>query len=293
MPSLVADMTVDVGLGVPLSGLRADPPCEPPRGILIALHGGGARARYWHHPADLSASLLEIGARLGWQVIALDRPGYGASMALRSRRLRVADQVPAVVEVANSAVRDVGTTVPVVLVGHSMGALLAIEAAAAGSPALAGISVSGVPLAFTREQQQQIMSADASGQTTRHSRRFAASIGDWFGPGDRWEAVLAYRSELFTTTPSGEMPDVLEAPDRMPLLLSSIRSAVQFAASGHERTTAPGPVVLEIARQNLTASCSIDAFLVAGAGHNLSLGRDARAYHLRVLAFAESVLAAT
>jgi pimeloyl-ACP methyl ester carboxylesterase len=50
----------------------------------VALHGGGARARYWDSPVDPEASLLRAGAAAGWQVVVPDRPGYGASAHLQA-----------------------------------------------------------------------------------------------------------------------------------------------------------------------------------------------------------------
>ncbi|MGE0879543.1 MAG: hypothetical protein AB7L13_12050 [Acidimicrobiia bacterium] len=51
-------------------------PSGPPRAAILALHG--YTANYLDDPLDDSASLLRIGADLGYRVIARDRPEYGA-----------------------------------------------------------------------------------------------------------------------------------------------------------------------------------------------------------------------
>ena len=57
-----------------LSALESKPEGVP-RATVIALHGGGYSAAYWDSPLDPEASLLTLGADLGYHVIALDRPG--------------------------------------------------------------------------------------------------------------------------------------------------------------------------------------------------------------------------
>lgn len=76
----VRPVTVDAG-GISLSGLLSEPTQEAPRAVIVALHGGGMNAGYFDGQAHPDASLLTLGARLGYTVLALDRPGYGASAA--------------------------------------------------------------------------------------------------------------------------------------------------------------------------------------------------------------------
>jgi hypothetical protein len=59
----VKPFETDVGIAT-LAGLPAVP-IGPRRGTIVALHGGGARARYWDSPVDPEASLLRAGAGPG------------------------------------------------------------------------------------------------------------------------------------------------------------------------------------------------------------------------------------
>ncbi len=49
------------------------------RATVVALHGGGMSAGYFDGQAHPDLSLLTLGARLGFTVLAVDRPGYGLS----------------------------------------------------------------------------------------------------------------------------------------------------------------------------------------------------------------------
>src|ERR1700684_1670248 len=64
---------------VPMSALVAEAPI--PRGVIVAIHGGGTTARYFDCPGHPESSLLRTGAAHGFTVVALDRPGYGSSAA--------------------------------------------------------------------------------------------------------------------------------------------------------------------------------------------------------------------
>ena len=72
-----------------LSGTDALPGSEP-RATIVALHGGGYSAGYWQHPLDPAASLVTLGPALGYRVVAIDRPGYGASHGLVGDDVRMA-----------------------------------------------------------------------------------------------------------------------------------------------------------------------------------------------------------
>lgn len=63
--------------GHSLSGLRAGE--GNGNGLVLALHGGGYTASYWHAANGSPLSLLNIGAGLGYDVLAVDRPGYAGS----------------------------------------------------------------------------------------------------------------------------------------------------------------------------------------------------------------------
>ncbi|WP_280405162.1 hypothetical protein [Nocardia brasiliensis] len=71
------------GAGITLSALL-NRPDEAPRATIVALHGARMNANYFDGQATAEVSLLTLGARLGYSVLAVDRPGYGRSTAQQS-----------------------------------------------------------------------------------------------------------------------------------------------------------------------------------------------------------------
>ncbi len=65
-----------------LSALVARSAEPKARATVLALPGGGYTKAYWHNAWLPDQSLLALGPKLGFNVIALDRPGYGASAGL-------------------------------------------------------------------------------------------------------------------------------------------------------------------------------------------------------------------
>jgi hypothetical protein len=72
-----------------------------------------------------------------------------------------------------------------------------------------------------------------------------------------------------------------------PSLAAGVRVPVHYSLGDHERVWSSGPAALAEVASLFTASPRVVAAEQAGAGHNLSLGLSAMAYHLKVLSFAE------
>lgn len=127
-PVEIGEVFVD---GVPIR-FRAWGPVEAPGVVLI--HGGAAHARWWDH----------IGPHLadGYRVIAPDLSGHGTSGRRDGYGLDAwAADVRAVISAGRSAPRPV-------IIGHSMGGMVALRAAARYGPQLRGVVVLD---AFLRE----------------------------------------------------------------------------------------------------------------------------------------------
>lgn len=277
---------------VALSGIAAEP-VAPPRGLLIALHGGGSRATYFHSPVARESSLVELAATVGWRSVALDRPGYGDSEWLHERRMDMAAQA----RLLRGAVEQLGEGLPVVLVGHSLGAIVALQLAklVERKPEdirLLGIAVGGAPLAYTPEQQAMHAAIDASGLTIRRPPGDRPDPEEWLGPtGTYPEQLRQQRHEVLAKVPSGEMADAASAPELLSALLTDVQIPIQFAVAEYESTMAPAEEVFARARDILPQFPDSELLMVHNSGHNLSLGHRARSYHLSVLSFAEHVLA--
>jgi hypothetical protein len=67
--------------------------------------------------------------------------------------------------------------------------------------------------------------------------------------------------------------------------MRQIQVPVQYTMPEFEQSSETGAAILDAARGYLTSSRRVLTHLQAGAGHNISLHKVARAYHLRSLAF--------
>ncbi|MGW0043613.1 alpha/beta hydrolase [Rhodococcus sp. NPDC003348] len=283
---------VDTELG-PLSAIAAEPAASP-RGLLVALHGGGSGAAYFHSPVSAESSLLSLAAGTGWRAVSVDRPGYGASTGLQDHRMDLGTQA----RLLRGAVAELAADTPVLLVGHSLGAITALQLAhqieqSPGDIRLIGIAIGGAPLSYTAEQRSMHTAVDASGPTIRRPPDAPRDPGEWLGPTGTYPTELHDRlHEVISRVPSGEMADAANAPELLTTLLTSVVTPIQFAVAELESTMAPAEEVTARAEQLLRGR-NAGLFVVPGSGHNLSLGHQARSYHLRVLSFAEQQLAAS
>ena len=259
--------------GIPMSALVASPAKAgdgSPRAVVVALHGGAVTSAYFDTPDWPQLSLLRLGAALGFTVIALDRPGYGASAAYADRMTtvdsRVALAYAAVDEFLAGAPRGAG----VFLMAHSMGCVLAVQMAAGERGAgLLGLEIAGIGRAPVL--------ALAGGVTMRDAIWTPAHL---YPPG----AAAALR---LSGTPGYEGDDVRGWISAFPELAARVRVPVRYCLGDHEGVWNTGHSALADIASLFTASPRVVTAEQAGGGHNLSRGLSAMAYHLRVLAFAE------
>jgi pimeloyl-ACP methyl ester carboxylesterase len=196
--------------GQRLSGMDARP-VGAPRATIVALHGGGYSAGYWDHPLDPAASLLTLGPALGYRVVAIDRPGYGASHGLVRDSVRADLQTEIAADLIDTLRTDSDTGVGVFLIGHSMGAVLALHmAASARAGAIAGLDISGLPFVFdeTLADKQQLANLDYLPDNSREFRRAL-----FYGPDGTFDAdMIAAEERLIRPIPAAEIIDAVECP---------------------------------------------------------------------------------
>jgi len=283
----VASRLVEVD-GIAMSALVADAP--HPRAVIVALHGGASTARYFDCPDRPRLSLLRTGATLGYTVVGLDRPGYGASLPHADRMELPARRVDLAFEALDRllpADRGAG----VFVLAHSIGCELALRMAGDERGAeLLGVALAG---------------------TGRHHHAAALDIMQAWRDDPRWPR-RANRTGIrdLIWHPSTVYPDHLvggagiSAPgpayeagvvDRwaahdFPELAAKVPVPVHFALGEHEKVWRAGPAALAETGALFCAAPRVVLHEQAGAGHNLSLGLTAMAYHLAVMAFFEECL---
>ncbi|MET0900460.1 MAG: alpha/beta fold hydrolase [Mycobacterium sp.] len=267
--------------GVPMSGLLAE--VAEPRAVVVAVHGGATTGAYFDCPDHPRLSLLRLGATLGFTVLALDRPGFGSS-ALYAGEF---DDTPRRVDMAFAAVdtilgaRDRGAGV--FLLAHSNGSELVLRMAGhARGPELLGIEISG-----TGVRQQDAARAVLAGASRENIPTGLRQL--------LWEPAQLYpdgvagsvRIRSGPVSPGYEGSLVQTWLDDFPTLAAQVRVPVRFTLGEHERVWENGPAALAEIAALFTAAPRVTVHEQAGAGHNLSLGYAATAYHLSALSFIE------
>ncbi|MFH8894194.1 alpha/beta hydrolase [Streptomyces sp. NPDC017949] len=287
-------VTLDGG-GIPLSGLLALPPGDAPRALVVALHGAGMSAGYFDSRARPGLSLLELGASLGHAVLALDRPGYGASAAVLPEGQDLAGQTATLLAALEgfARARDIGAGL--LLVAHSNGGRLALSTAAA-----LGARGPGPDRSPTGPVVGPLLGVDVSGIARRLAVDRTALPGSG-GPVQwrrHWGALRFYPpdafrlgQELLRPVPAVEAREILEWPAAYPGLAARIRVPVRFTFAEQEQWWRHDPAAVEELLAPLSMA-STEVVRQPDAGHNISLGWAARSYHLRVLSFLEERLLA-
>lgn len=264
--------------GTALSALLCEPSEGPPRATVVAVHGAGMSAGYFDSQALPGFSLLTLGALLGYTVVAVDRPGYGRSAGELPEGQPVAGQAASLA----AAMRDFGGCYPTgagtFLLAHSFGGKVALLTAAdQAAPDLLGVEISGcghhyAPDAFTGKG------------ASRGGRR-------------SWGPLRLYPPSTFTTcgsvvapVPSLEQADIVQWPEVFRAAAGRVRVPVRFTFAEHEPWWRCDREALAELRSRLTAAPRVHIDRQPEAGHNISLGYAARAYHLRCLGFFEDCL---
>ncbi|WP_312870316.1 alpha/beta fold hydrolase [Streptomyces himalayensis] len=280
--SPVVPRVVDVD-GIPLSALVCEAP--RPRAVIVALHGGGTTSMYFDCPGHPRLSLLRTGAALGFTVVALDRPGYGASADYAAKVTDTARRVDlghaAVEELLAGRSRGAG----VFLLAHSAGCELAVRMASdERGRELLGLAIGGFGRELDAHAKQVLDRTDEeAGGDVRPARGRRAVL---WGP-SRLYAPDVYRGAAISSpSPPYETED---RPWRTeyPELAARLRIPVHISLGDHETVWRSGPAALAEIASLFTASPRVSVNEQTESGHNLSLGLAALAYHLKVLSFVE------
>ncbi|KOT87171.1 thioesterase [Streptomyces sp. NRRL F-5755] len=268
-------IVLDAG-GIKLSALLARPAHVPCRATIVALHGAGMGAAYFDGPAHPQTSLLAVAAELGFAVVAVDRPGYGASAEQLPLGQGVADQARTLAAGLNDFAACHDTGGGIFILGHSFGCKPSLLMAADGTvPGLFGVDVSGCG-------DEYLVSPSP------------ARAGSWkynWGPLRLYPpGTFQSSSGLVAPAPRREIDDADRWPDLMAELAGRIRVPVRFTFAEYEAWWRRDRSALARLRDSLTGAPRVLIDHQPDAGHNISLGWAARAYHLRALGFAEECL---
>lgn len=233
------------------------------------------RAAYWN-------SFIPLATSLGHAVLAVDRPGYGDSADLIPEGQSLAEQAETLHAALkeHAAAYDIGAGV--FLLGHSDGGKVALHTAATdGGLPLLGLDASGVGHHYNPE-----------------ALHFPSTLGggatklNW-GPLPLYPPGTFKASRaLLSPTPPRESAETLRWPGQYEDLADRVRIPVRLTFAEHEAWWDLDPATLTAMTDRLTSSPHVALEHLPAAGHNISLGHAATAYHLRVLTFLEDCLMA-
>lgn len=290
-------MSTDVLLrasGGVLSGRRAGPPPgrrAPGSPLIVALHGGSYSSAYFDVPGF---SLLDRAAARGCVAVALDRPGYRASTLLEAGD----SLLDANVHVLDRAVAElwrregVGAS-GIVLVGHSIGAALATLLAVRDLAwPLRGIALVGVGLSLP--PHGPVFEEDQPA-TTRLEVPDEVKNAAMFGPPGSYapdapaRAGVANEPVVYREVAEINTRWSVRAPD----VYARVRVPVHYRQGENDLVWTRGAGELDRVRAAFSAAPTVDARLVADAGHAVDFHHAGEALHDDQIGFAIACGAAT
>ena len=271
--------------GVPMSGLVTL--AKDPTAVVVAFHGGASTAAYFDCPGHPDLSLLRTGADQGYTMVALDRPGYGASApypdAMQRPEQRVALAYAAIDKMLGANPRGAG----VFLVGHSAGCELAVRMAADDRAAdVIGLELAGTGVEYHPATAEILQTATATARPK--------GLRDVL-----WQPADLYPDDVLsgmTNSATGALYEVEMTKSwprqDFPALAARVRVPVQFTVAEHERVWRSDPETLAQIGAMFTSSSRFVINEQAETGHNLSLSVNAAAYHTKVLSFVKECVVA-
>lgn len=271
--------------GIPISGLLLEAP--DPRAVIVALHGGAAFSAYWDCPGHPELSMMRAAASRGYTVLALDRPGYGASRPfaeeLRDSQRRAELTYAAVDAVLGSSACRTG----LFLWGHSVGSELAVRMATDDhGHELLGLAISGTG------REHHALAAGILGTRERYAQ--AKGVGEliWTPEEDLYPADIMGGAAIGSRTPDYEADVTAVWPtETFPPLAERVRVPVHYTAGEYERVWRSDPEALDDVAAMFSASPRVVTARIAGGGHNLSVCNTAPEYHRTVMNFIDDSLA--
>lgn len=265
--------------GVPMSALVAEAP--DPRAVIVAIHGGGTTARYFDCPGHPELSLLRAGVRHGYTVVAIDRPGYGSSAAYPDSVAEPEQRVRLAYGAINRILGEKPRGAGLFLMAHSGGCELAIRMATGGPAGLIGMELAGTGRRYHPAAREILKAA------TREHRPAGLRELLWHPP-ELYPPEMLRGATVYPGAPPYEEEMVSNwARQDFAALAPGVRIPLQFSIAEHEKVwQCDAPAQAEIASM-FTNAPKFRINEQIGAGHNISVGHTAAAYHATVFAFAD------
>ncbi|CAB4943968.1 MAG: alpha/beta fold hydrolase [Actinobacteria bacterium] len=254
--------------------------------LLVALHGGTYTGEYYRVAGSAAGSYVEVANRNGLSMLVIDRPGYGDSDLLPEDENTFARQAELLDEAVGTILEGLAPSA-VVLVGHSIGGMIALELAARNPAwALAGVAVTGMG--------SRIPAGGAA--ETLGSLPFEGVIdlpvpdreGVMFGPpGTFTESAKADAQRSYAPTPFVEL---VRAPQWAAARLSEVAPGVQVPVhhglAQFDALWDTSPEARDAFLAAFDSSVPVESSIIPGVGHSIDHHLRGAAVQLRQIAFA-------
>lgn len=255
------------------------------RPVIVAIHGGTYTSAYFDLPGY---SLMDRATRRGFDIIAVDRPGYGISTPLddapdliRKNAEHLNRLVPALLDHLDRA------DAPVFLIGHSIGGAVVIEMASQQPEwKLVGLSVSGVGLKTPPEDAQNYANLPM-----QYFVELPTPMKDvvMFGPSGTYPKDMPQASHAANATvPRSELTDITGGwQDRLHEIAPKVTVPVHYRQGGHEKLWLVSPEMVHGFAELFVAAGEVDGQLMENAGHCIDFHNDGPDFQSQQLDFAE------
>lgn len=255
--------------------------CNGTLPVVVAVHGSGYTCDYF----DIAGySLLARAAARGFQVLALNRPGYGGSTPLADSDDLIQRNAEVINEVLDQLLIKLGLGGrPVFLIGHSVGGAVVLTIASLEpSLSIAGIAISGVGLETPPESLQSLSQIPKQYYVELPTEVKDAAM---FGPEDSLASDMPAASHVADSpAPLSELLDINSGwQERFPGIAARIKVPVHFRQAENDALwRAAHDGVNEFAHY-LNAAPLIDGAIIPEVGHCID-------FHLAGQAFQEGQL---
>lgn len=273
-----------------LSGRRSTPPGaslgDTP--LIVALHGGSYSSAFFDVPGH---SLLEQCAANGCTAVALDRPGYGGSTLLEGAERWLPLNARWLSAGIAKLWRDAPSSRGVVIVGHSIGAAVAIIIAGeARDWPLLGISISGIGMVYPDDGPPFVA---PERPPVRIDVPVELKNAAMFGPPGTYDAdapqlaASANEPVIFR--------DILDIntwwPEHAKRLCASVDVPVHYRQGEYDRIWSQSPDDYRNFAAAFSGAPSIDAAIADRAGHSIDLHKVGASFRAEQIAFARQCAA--
>ena len=280
---MTAVSTIEIEVaGRRLSG-RTIEPDGAPRALVIALHGGSYSSAYYDLRSGDRSSALQNFADLGYRVIALDRPGYGAAADAGPVDCSFAAQA----DVLRTAIAQLHDGLPAFLMGHSIGGMIAMTVAAGLVDApLSGVMASSMGMVWRPgilEMWSSLISDAPQVAVPNEARDQLMFVADLADPAVQREAGADLHP-----IPAEELRGAVTWHETMPAVAAEIRVPVLHVLPEHDGIWASDEHAQQQAAAALKGVDGATVVVQRGAGHSIDAHRAGWAHHLATAAFFET-----